>query len=123
MKTLFGMSDIQTQVEQWGLWARGGLGGLALRVSEPTAIDISDDEALRFDRFVLSLRQYDSKAFVVIKRHYVVGVSLVDIAKELGCSYPLIKTKHKNALNYLAGMQNGYSAGAFGELNSLTFGR
>ena len=115
------MLDIQTQIEQWDLCARGGLDSLALRISEPTAIDISK-EALHADRFVLSLRQYDSKAFAMMKRHYVLGVSLVDIAKELGCSYPLIKKTHKNALNYLAGMQNGYSTGAFGELTSLTFG-
>ena len=64
------MLDIQTQIEQWDLCARGGLDSLALRISEPTAIDISK-EALHADRFVLSLRQYDSKAFAMMKRHYV----------------------------------------------------
>jgi hypothetical protein len=83
---------------EWGKWSRGGLGELgatsamavAMRLVEPASCridpNISDEDALRVERAVASLKDHDSQQFNAIFLFYVVGLGEVQVAMRMNVS-------------------------------------
>lgn len=113
------MRDIETCLQRWGAWARGGLslGVKALvmfddgtRASAPAMMN--DDEAAAFDPAVAWLKQIDKELYDVLRLHYVYRLSYSAIAKVKGThKSDVIQRSWRAAAfvnGYLYGFENGY---------------
>lgn len=108
--------DVQVRLASWGAWERRqnlGLGyassGLALmRASsgdDRQVPAISDDEALRVGRAVLTLRRYSEEEFACIWLSYVNECSAREIKEGLGLAVNTVAARLRSAerwiFNYL----------------------
>jgi hypothetical protein len=107
----------QTNIKGWGQWVSGPAGGRSLgyaasvwhkevvtgyrksREQHP----ITDEDAIKIDRIVASMRFRDGRWLNVLVGLYAKRMSLRSLAEECRCDKGSIVTLRDNALSYLLG--------------------
>lgn len=106
-------TDTVALLAEWGKWSRGGLGNLGSRSSmaismelvEPgnnrVCLNICDDDALRVEAAVRSLRAFDLMAVDALKLYFIVGYGEPQVALRLKVSLVRAQKILARAMGYV----------------------
>lgn len=89
--------DVVALLAEWGQWSRVGKTSLKAKSSmlfvmelvQPAgckSLNICDQDALRVDRAVASLKKYDARLFLVVELYFLDGLSMREIEGRLKLS-------------------------------------
>lgn len=109
------MRDIQQVLERWGAWAAADSSGVdwqpiaaGFKGLIPHAIkskpQCDDDEGIMVDGCVARLRKLKPEKYELVIAHFVIGISLRNIAKKRKCSDGTIRKEMQTALGFIEGL-------------------
>ncbi|HCM5461788.1 TPA: antitermination protein [Klebsiella aerogenes] len=109
------MVNIYELLERWGAWAASdnsdvewssiaaGFKGL-LPYGKKTRVQCNDDEGIMIDGCVARLKKQRFSDYELIVAHFVVGISLRNIAKRKKCSDGTIRKELQMAMGVIEGI-------------------
>ncbi len=108
------MRDMYEVMDRWGAWAAADSSGVdwqpiaagfkgLLPHGKKSRLQCDDDEGIMIDGCVARLRKCKAEEYELIITHFVMGVSLRNIAKKRKCSDGTIRKELQSALGFVEG--------------------
>ncbi|EOU1266605.1 antiterminator Q family protein [Cronobacter dublinensis] len=109
------MCDIYEVMDRWGAWAASEHNGVdwqpvaagfksLLPYGKKSRVYCDDDEGIIIDGCVARLRKCKPTEYDLIIAHFVLGISLRNIAKRRRCSDGTIRKELQTALGFIEGL-------------------
>ncbi|MFW0697607.1 antiterminator Q family protein [Pantoea sp. R13S299] len=108
------MRDMSQVLDSWGAWAASDNSGVdwqpiaagfkgLIPHGKKSRIQCCDDEGIKIDGCVAKLRKCKPEEYELIIVHYVIGLSLRNIAKKRKCSDGTIRKELQTATGFIEG--------------------
>lgn len=109
------MRDMYEVMDRWGAWAAADSSGVdwqpiaagfkgLLPHGKRSRIQCDDEEGIMIDGCVAKLKQYKHEEYQLIIAHFVSGLSLRTIARQLRCCDGTIRKKIQTSLGFIEGV-------------------
>jgi len=108
------MRDTYEVMDMWGAWAASDNSGVdwqpiaagfkgLLPHGKKSRLQCDDDEGIMIDGCVARLRKYKQEEYELVIAHFVIGISLRNIAKRRKCSDGTIRKELQTAMGFIEG--------------------